>query len=157
MVRAGPMGQNQLPPMGCANTKIVKPLSGRNILFFWGRVRADPRRQDQLVPMGCAPQKLPSKRPSPRSPLLLNSKNHYTPSERPPPGFRRYLPRLCDDIRNSLPLCCWPILFPGADPSSSDDDKDDAMKPEWVVRVAKFVRRVVHMQKIVRTQKSQKL
>ena len=72
------------------------------------------------------------------------------PSGRPPPGFTRYLPRLCDDIRNSLPLCCWPILFPDADPSSSDDDEDDAMKPEWVVRVAKSVRRVVHMQKIVR-------
>ena len=44
--RADPGRQDQLVPMGCANTKNVKPWFEPNILFFRGRVRADPRRQD---------------------------------------------------------------------------------------------------------------
>ena len=52
-VRAGPRRQDQLVPLSCAHTKIMRPWFVPNI-FSGGRVRADPRRQDQLVPMGCA-------------------------------------------------------------------------------------------------------
>ena len=57
-VRADPRRQDQLVPLGCAHTKIMRAWFVSNLLFFGGRVRADPRRQDQLVPMGCANTKI---------------------------------------------------------------------------------------------------
>ena len=57
-VRADPRRQDQLVPMGCANTKIMQPWFEPNISLFRARVGADPRRQDQLVPMGCACEKI---------------------------------------------------------------------------------------------------
>ena len=57
-VRADPGRQDQLAPMGCANTKIMKSWFEPNTSLFRVRVRADPRRQDQLVPIGCANTKI---------------------------------------------------------------------------------------------------